>query len=109
MKEKKDRVYDALHATQCDLEDGAISESQNILTADFLDADEAAPYFLPIIYEFSIPLTLDTFVNEMLVDIYENVYTFDCNGTIFTGYLITATYEPNQGMAKFTLLHAITE
>jgi hypothetical protein len=94
---------------QCDLEDGAISESQNIVTADFLNSADASPYFLPIVYEFSIPLTMDKFMNQMLVDVYENIYTFECNETLFTGYLLTATYEPNQGMAKFTLLHAITD
>jgi hypothetical protein len=94
---------------QCDLETGTIGENDNIVTANFLDADEAAPYFLPIIYEFSIPLTMNQFMNEMLVDIYENIYSFECNDITFNGYLLTATYDPNQGMAKFTLLHAIME
>ena len=52
---------------------------------------------------------MDKFMNQMLVDVYENIYTFECNDTLFYGYLLTATYEPNQGMAKFTLLHAITD
>ena len=94
---------------QCDLEDGVIAENDNVVTADFDVSANAAPYFLPIIYEFSIPLTMDKFMNQMLVDVYENIYTFECNDTLFTGYLLTATYEPNQGMAKFTLLHAITD
>jgi hypothetical protein len=94
---------------QCDLEDAAIAENDNIVTADFDVSANAAPYFLPIIYEFSIPLTMNQFMNEMLVDIYENIYSFECNDTTFNGYLLTATYDPNQGMAKFTLLHAIME
>lgn len=94
---------------QCDLEDGVIAENDNVVTADFDVLANAEPYFLPIIYEFSIPLTMDKFMNQMLVDVYENLYTFECNDTLFSGYLLTATYEPNQGMAKFTLLHAITE
>lgn len=94
---------------QCDLEDGVIAENDNVVTADFDVSANAEPYFLPIIYEFSIPLTMDKFMNQMLVDVYENLYTFECNDTLFYGYLLTATYEPNQGMAKFTLLHAITE
>jgi len=94
---------------QCDLEDGAIEENANIVTADFDVSANAAPYFLPIIYEFSIPLTMNKFMNEMLVNIYENIYSFECNDTTFYGYLLTATYDPNQGMAKFTLLHAIME
>lgn len=94
---------------QCDLEDVAIAENDNVVTADFDVLANAEPYFLPIIYEFSIPLTMDKFMNQMLVDVYENIYTFECNETLFTGYLLTATYEPNQGMAKFTLLHAITD
>jgi hypothetical protein len=94
---------------QCDLEDAAIAENDNIVTADFDVSANAAPYFLPIIYEFSIPLTMNQFMNEMLVDIYENIYSFECNDTTFYGYLLTATYDPNQGMAKFTLLHAIME
>lgn len=94
---------------QCDLEDVAIAENDNIITANFDDSANAEPYFLPIVYEFSIPLTMDKFMNQMLVDVYENIYTFECNETLFTGYLLTATYEPNQGMAKFTLLHAITD
>jgi hypothetical protein len=94
---------------QCDLEDAAIDENINIVTADFDVSANAAPYFLPIIYEFSIPLTMNQFMNEMLVDIYENIYSFECNDTTFYGYLLTATYDPNQGMAKFSLLHAIME
>lgn len=94
---------------QCDLEDVAIAENDNVVTADFDVSANAEPYFLPIIYEFSIPLTMNKFMNQMLVDVYENIYTFECNETLFTGYLLTATYEPNQGMAKFTLLHAITD
>lgn len=94
---------------QCDLEDGVIAENDNVVTADFDVIANAEPYFLPIIYEFSIPLTMDKFMNQMLVDVYENLYTFECNDTLFSGYLLTATYEPNQGMAKFTLLHAITD
>jgi hypothetical protein len=94
---------------QCDLEDAAIAENDNIVTADFDVSANAAPYFLPIIYEFSIPLTMNKFMNEMLVDIYENIYSFECNDITFNGYLLTATYDPNQGMAKFTLLHAIIE
>jgi hypothetical protein len=94
---------------QCDLEDAAIAENDNIVTADFDVSANAAPYFLPIIYEFSIPLTMNQFMNEMLVDIYENIYSFECNDITFNGYLLTATYDPNQGMAKFTLLHAIME
>ena len=94
---------------QCDLEDVAIAENDNVVTADFDVSANAEPYFLPIVYEFSIPLTMDKFMNQMLVDVYENIYTFECNETLFTGYLLTATYEPNQGMAKFTLLHAITD
>ena len=94
---------------QCDLEDAAIAENDNIVTADFDVSANAAPYFLPIIYEFSIPLTMNKFMNEMLVDIYENIYSFECNDITFNGYLLTATYDPNQGMAKFTLLHAIME
>ena len=94
---------------QCDLEDVAIAENDNVVTADFDVSANASPYFLPIVYEFSIPLTMDKFMNQMLVDVYENIYTFECNETLFTGYLLTATYEPNQGMAKFTLLHAITD
>ena len=94
---------------QCDLEDGVIAENDNVVTADFDVSANAEPYFLPIVYEFSIPLTMDKFMNQMLVDVYENIYTFECNETLFTGYLLTATYEPNQGMAKFTLLHAITD
>ena len=94
---------------QCDLEDAAIAENDNIVTADFDVSTNAAPYFLPIIYEFSIPLTMNKFMNEMLVDIYENIYSFECNDITFNGYLLTATYDPNQGMAKFTLLHAIME
>jgi hypothetical protein len=94
---------------QCDLEDVAIAENHNIITANFDVSANAAPYFLPIIYEFSIPLTMNQFMNEMLVDVYENLYSFDCNDITFNGYLLTATYDPNQGMAKFTLLHAIME
>ena len=94
---------------QCDLEDAAIAENDNIVTADFDVSANAAPYFLPIIYEFSIPLTMNQFMNEMLVDVYENIYSFECNDITFNGYLLTATYDPNQGMAKFTLLHAIME
>jgi hypothetical protein len=52
---------------------------------------------------------MNQFMNEMLVDIYENIYSFECNDITFNGYLLTATYDPNQGMAKFTLLHAIME
>jgi hypothetical protein len=100
-------IASGLMTGQCDLEDVAMAENESITVSDFATSADAEPYFLPIVYEFSIPLTLDTFNNEMLVDIYENIYQFNCNGTDYFGYLISATYQPNQGMAQFKLLHAI--